>query len=73
MAQRAIPFVESSHVRGVAYDDDTNELVVSFPDGSYSYAGVDPQVAQGFADAPSAGKYLNDMIKPRYPATKIAS
>jgi len=73
MAIREIPFPASSHVQGITFDDETGDLVVRFPKATYSYAQVDPQVADGFTDAPSAGKYLNDMIKPRYVATKVAS
>jgi hypothetical protein len=70
MAQQAIPFTESSHIKSATYDPDTQELIVSFPNASYSYAGVPQDVVDGFSAAPSAGSYLHANIK-RFPTTKL--
>lgn len=66
MAMEAITIPESSHVKGVAYDDETQQLAVSFANGSYVYENVIPQVANGFSQAPSAGKYFDQNIRGKY-------
>lgn len=71
MAAEAIPFNSSSHVKGVRYDSETQELVVVFDRASYLYSGVPIQVANGFRDAPSAGQYLDQQIKGVYGFKKL--
>jgi hypothetical protein len=72
MSAEIIPIKSSSHVQGVSYDEDTQELVVSFAKASYLYSGVPPQVANGFAGAASAGQYLDTAIKAaEYPYKKL--
>jgi hypothetical protein len=71
MAAEAIPIKSSSHVQGVSYDEETQELVVAFAKASYLYSGVPAQVANGFADAPSAGAYLDQNIKGSYSYKKL--
>ena len=68
---REIPFAASSNLSSVSYDDETQELSVSFhKSGVYVYSGVPPTVADGFSTAPSAGQYLNQFVKPLYPYTR---
>ena len=71
MAQQAIPFAESSHLKSASYDPDTQELIVGFSSGSYSYAGVPQDVVDGFSAAPGAGSYLHASIKGKYETTKL--
>jgi len=49
------------------YDKDSQELVITFPNGrSYSYSGVPPDIYEGLTKAKSAGKYFNEMIRGVY-------
>lgn len=62
----------STMVQSVGYDDETNELIVTFNNGkSYVYQGVPEELAVQLANAPSVGQMLNSEIKPNYPAKKI--
>ncbi len=71
MASEVIPIKSSSHLQSVSYDEETQELVVSFPKGSYLYSGVSQSVANGFRDAPSPGGYLDTNIKGVYQYRKL--
>lgn len=68
MAAQPIPHTSTSgHIAGVAYDEETSELAVTFKGGAtYIYSGVTPQDANGFNGAPSATDHLNTYIKPNY-------
>ena len=62
--------VFSSNVASVGYDDETNELIVTWQKGKNRvsiYSGVDEETAQALAKAPSVGQMLNMEIKPNYP------
>lgn len=61
-------FVFSSNVSEVAYDSDTNELLVTWSkSGKVSaYQGVPEDVAQRLANADSVGQMINVEIKPFY-------
>jgi hypothetical protein len=57
----------SGNLTAISYDDETQQLTCVFHHGgTYVYSGVPPQVADGFASAPSAGQYLNQFVKPLY-------
>lgn len=71
MALEAIPIKNSSHVKSVSYDEETQELVCEFAKASYLYSGVPVQVANGFSSAPSAGGYLDTFIKGTYSFRKL--
>ncbi len=71
MAAEVIPIKASSHLQGVSYDEETQELVVTFKSSSYIYSGVSQSVANGFRDAPSAGGYLDTNIKGVYQYKKL--
>ena len=59
--------VESSNISGVAYNDETRTLYVTFKNGSrYFYQGVPPTVHEALINAPSKGRYLNTEIIGRY-------
>ena len=59
--------VFSSNVSEVAYDSDTNELLVTWRSGKVSaYQGVPEDVALKLANAPSVGQMINAEIKPYY-------
>lgn len=59
--------VASSNIDAVMYDEDSRTLSVRFRSGSvYSYADVDPQVADELVKAESPGRFFNQNIKGAY-------
>lgn len=65
--------VTSSNLDSVAYDMDKQELYVKFKNNSvYKYLKVPSTEYDNLLGAESAGKYLNQHIKPLYQVEKIA-
>jgi len=63
----AVPFVESSVMSFVHYDEVAAELHVLFNSGkAYVYYGVPRKVYDALMKAPSAGAYFNARIRDRY-------
>jgi hypothetical protein len=59
--------VYSSNVSEVGYDEETQELLVTWKSGRVSaYAGVPEEVAVELSNAPSVGTMMNSTIKPMY-------
>lgn len=60
--------VFSSMASEIAYDSDTNELLVTWSKSGRvsAYQGVPEDVAFRLANAPSVGQMINDEIKPNY-------
>jgi hypothetical protein len=59
--------VYSSMVQSIAYDSDSNVMVVTFNSGkSYAYANVPEDVAMDASNAASVGEFINSEIKGRY-------
>lgn len=59
--------VFSSNVESVGFDDNTNEMTVTWKSGRVSaYTGVTEDLALQVANAPSVGGALNSMIKNQY-------
>lgn len=57
----------SSCVSEAFYDTDTETLTITYPSGlTYDYQDVPKEVFDSFEAAPSAGRYLNMVIKPTY-------
>lgn len=71
MAVRELQHAGSSHIIGASYDDETQQLTVSFKNGTYVYDSVSPDVANEFESAASAGKYFDANIKGKYPTRKV--
>jgi len=73
MAVRNVPVTsDSGHVEAVSYDDDTQDLVVVFRGGrSYVYHGVPSNEVEALSRADSAGKYINNFIKPLYEVERV--
>ena len=72
MAIRDIAFTSEKNVTSVQYDNETQELTVTFHHGgTYQYRNVPESVAVGFESAPSAGQYLNGFIKNLYEYEKV--
>ena len=59
--------VQSSSVARIGYDESAEEVYVEFyTSGTYVYAGVPRAVFEDFERAPSKGKFVNEVLKPRY-------
>ena len=66
MAFISLP-VASSAIARLEYDDETQELIVTFQKGgSYTLRGVPEIEANRLADAPSPGSYWNMFMKGNY-------
>ncbi|MFA9200715.1 MAG: KTSC domain-containing protein [Cypionkella sp.] len=58
----------SSAIERVAYSADKRELSVWFAGGRrYIYAGVPREIYDGLCAAPSAGRFVNERVKGRFP------
>lgn len=63
---RMIPVV-SSNIVAIGYSDVCKVLQVDFVNRTrYRYFDVPPQVFRAFLDAPSSGRFLNNIIKSEY-------
>ena len=59
--------LRSSWLVSASYDPESQDLTLTTVDGNeYTLSGVPPQIAFGLRDAPSAGKYWNQVLKGRY-------
>lgn len=61
--------VESSAIRGLAYDRATRWLFIAYRSknrGLYAYRGVTPQEWRVLRRTPSIGRYVNARIKPHH-------
>ena len=57
----------SSAISSVTYDDETQDLIVTFVNGrDYTHAGVPPGIYQGLVMAASPGTFYNGVIKGVY-------
>lgn len=64
--------VVSSNVAAIGYEEASEELFVEFLDsGVYCYSGVPLLIWQDFQASGSKGEYLNQVLKPTYPAQKL--
>ncbi|WP_029137102.1 KTSC domain-containing protein [Nakamurella lactea] len=65
--------VRSRAIVGVGYDRATNVLEIEFAGdgGIYQYFAVPPSVAAALLTAESAGRFVNEQIKPRYRAVWV--
>lgn len=64
--------VQSSSIRSIGYDPDTQELHVNFHGtGRYIYHGVTPEKHEALMMAGSKGNYLHQNIKNAHEFTKL--
>lgn len=62
-----MPYVSSSAISRIEYDDNTRRLFITFQHGeTYTYYGVPRHVYDAFLRAASKGRFYNDYIKDRY-------
>jgi len=72
MALVPIPFTPSRNIAAIQYDADEQLLVVEFRSGAvYRYLGVPGDVADGFGQALSSGKYLELYVTNQFIYEKI--
>ncbi len=63
-----MPYVNSTAISRIEYDDTTARMSVTFHDsGPYTFCNVPLAVYEEFLSAGSKGGYYNDHIKDRYP------
>jgi len=60
--------ISSTAISSVEYNDETEEMTVTFADGgqSYTHPGVPWEVFDGLVSATSAGRYYHANIKGQY-------
>ncbi len=69
-----MPNVKSSMMTHVDYDDERNELEITFVGGkTYRYFDVPPDVHTGLWDAVSKGEFFNERIKDRYAYQEVVA
>ena len=72
MAESIVAFVHSTCLEPqVLYNGDTQDLKITYQGGAtYTYSGVSLEDAKGLVNAPSKGRYVNQVIKGAYGYTK---
>jgi len=64
--------INSSKIRAVGYDPQSQTLEVEFSDGKVlAYRGVSPEVHRGFMAAPSPVAYWEDKIDEAFSAQRL--
>lgn len=59
--------INSTHISGFDYDEDSRELTVTFNDGrSWAYRDVSPQTVSDLRNSTSPGRFMHTVIKPNY-------
>ncbi len=59
--------LQSSALTGASYDDERQQLTISFVGGrTYVFEGVEQQIYDELRDDPSPGNYYNTQIKGKY-------
>jgi hypothetical protein len=72
MKPRLQPVADSKAVAALGYAVETEELYVQWASGDlYVYTGVPLMVYRILLREESKGRYLNKIIKPRYPCREI--
>ena len=63
-----MPYVQSSAIRRIEYDDARGVLQIWFQEsgGPYNYPGVPRSLYERFLNASSKGSFFNDHIRDRY-------
>jgi hypothetical protein len=67
-----MPYVDSSMMTAVDYDDDSAELDITFVGGkTYRYSEVPPDVYDELVEAESKGEFFNRRIKDRFVYSEV--
>lgn len=59
--------LDSSMIKHVAYDEDTQRMTLTMGERDYDFDGVPADVVNELCDCESAGRYYAENIKGRYP------
>jgi lysyl-tRNA synthetase class 2 len=66
--EEEMPYVNSSAIKLINYNDAARELYVTFREtGKYAYRGVPRSTYEAFRSAPSKGQFFSHFIRDRYP------
>lgn len=68
-----IPITNSSNLRGVHYDANTQVLTTQLNGGDYEYKGVPLDIYTGLLNADSKGKYMRANIIGKFESKKLAA
>jgi hypothetical protein len=69
-----MPHVQSSMMTFVKYDDDANDLDITFTSGkTYRYLKVPAEVYEWLLDAESKGEFFNNNIKDEFNFVEVRS
>ncbi len=64
--------INSSKIRAIGYDPETQLLEVEFNDGRVmAYSGVSSEVHRSFMNAPSPVSFFEDRIVDEFPARRV--
>jgi hypothetical protein len=64
--------INSSRIRAVGYDQNSQMLEVEFSDGRLiQYRGVSPEVHRQLMAAPSATSFFEDKVDESFPSSRI--
>jgi hypothetical protein len=65
--------VDSASIAAIGYDRRRRRLFVQFRDSgeTYAYLGVPPRLFAALEEAPSKGRFVNAVIKDRYPYERV--
>jgi len=62
---------KSQAINQISYDAATQELILGFERGTYSFAGVPAEVHDGLMKSDSQGAYYQSEIRGKYKSTKV--
>lgn len=72
MAAESFSFPGSTNLASGSYDDETQDLEITFRSGAtYAYRNVPQGIVEGLKAAASAGEYFARQIKLRYPGVRV--
>ena len=64
--------VNSSRLRSIGYDEQTETLEIEMSDGTvYQYGKVSPEVHRRFMNAPNPSTFFEDKIAEEYTAKRV--
>ncbi len=64
--------LESSVIRSVGYDASVGVMEIEFGSGEvYRFFAVPPSTHRALRDAPSAGRFFAERVRPVYPSEKL--
>lgn len=72
MTIKVVKFKDSSFIKNLSWDPDSESLFIAFNSGTtWVYYSVPESVYDDLAKASSIGSYFNKMIRDKYPSQRI--